>query len=125
MKIIFTKHFKERKLERNDYLVPVNQPSELQENMPRLESILRNKGNWYVNYETKDTIPRTYCIVNNLEVYCGLIVENDPDLEIVITTYYPYSKKLKKRLFPRGRPNFERMDATSITLDPEVKICLQ
>ena len=109
MEIRFTHHFRQRKIERDDYLVPTSGFPELRTEIPMVEKIMRKKGNWFVNYDTKDSIPRIYCIVNNLEVYCGLIVDTDFGNEIVITTYYPYSKKMWKRLYPKGKSNFEKM----------------
>ena len=109
MKIIFSNHFKKRKVERDDFMIPVSNLSELNARNLDLESILRRKGKWYVNYETKDKVPRIYCIVNNLEVYCGVMAENLTGFEIIITTYFPYSKKIWRRICPKGKPNFEAL----------------
>ena len=48
-------------------------------------------------------------IVNNLEVYCGILIDSR-DPYILITTYYPYSGKLKRKLFQRGKENYERFN---------------
>jgi len=105
IKIIFTHHAIEKKTERSDWLVRTKQYWETRRMKPQLESLLRFKGVWYVNYETGDGITKFYCVINQLEVYCGIMVE---DNEILITTYYPYSKRIKRRLFPKGRPSYER-----------------
>ena len=105
IKIIFTHHAIEKKTERPDWLVRTNHYGETRRMKPQLESLLRFKGVWYINDETDDGITKFYCVVNQLEVYCGIMVE---DNEILITTYYPYSKRIKRRLFPRGRASYER-----------------
>jgi hypothetical protein len=104
MKIVFTHHAIEKKTERNDWLIRTKKYHDTRTMMPKLESLLRDKGKWYACEEEDDGIVRFYCIVNQLEVYCGIGV-ND---EIIITTYYPYTKKVKRRLFPRGKTSFER-----------------
>ena len=47
--------------------------------------------------------------MNNLEVYCGILIDSYEPY-ILITTYYPYSNKLKRRLFPKGKENYERFN---------------
>ncbi len=109
MRIEFTKHYTRRKTERNDYILPSNNYRETTTCRPSVEQSLRWKGKWYYR-QTQDGLLRTYCILNNLEVYCGIVIDNEEDPYILITTYYPYSSKIKKKLFPRGRENFERFD---------------
>jgi len=104
MKIAFTHHAIERKTERKDWMVRTQKYRDTRKSRPELESLLRNKGTWYVCDEEDDGIVRFYCVVNQLEVYCGIGVDD----EIIITTYYPYTKKFKRRLFPRGKASFER-----------------
>ena len=110
MKLKFTKHIAQRKTQRRDYMNPTNRYRETIDNFPKTESTLRRKGVWYARFCPKDLLVKTYCIVNNLEVYCGIVIDNDEDPHVLITTYYPYSKKMKRRLFPRGMENFECFD---------------
>lgn len=105
MDIIFTHHAIEKKTERADWLVRTNYYGETRKKEPQLEELLRNKGIWYER-EGKDGITRFYCIVNKLEVYCGILLEEEDD--ILITTYYPYTSKMRKRLFPQKRESYER-----------------
>jgi len=110
MKIKFTHHYAQRKTERADYIHSTNKYVETARSNPRIERILRQKGKWYCKQDPKDGIYRLYCIVNNLEVYCGIIINDEEVPYILITTYYPYSSKLKKRIFPRRAENYERFD---------------
>ncbi len=108
MKIKFTHHYAQRKTERADYIHSTNKYGETARSNPRIERILRQKGKWYSQLDPEEGIFRLYCIVNNLEVYCGIIIDDKEDPYVLITTYYPYSAKLKKRLFPRRAENYER-----------------
>jgi hypothetical protein len=105
MEIIFTHHAIEKKTERADWLVRTEHYGETRRKKAELEELLRTKGEWYER-EGKDGITRYYCIVNKLEVYCGIYLD-DEDI-ILITTYYPYTSKMRKRLFPKKRQSFER-----------------
>lgn len=106
MEIEFSHHSMERKTQRDDYLLPSTTYIQNKEKIPILRNVLIRKGTWYKKEEL-DGLTRYYCIVNNLEVYCGILIDSyDP--YILITTYYPYSSKLKRRLFPKGKENYER-----------------
>ncbi len=113
MRIEFTHHFTKRKTERNDYLIPTCHYRDTRVSKQKVESTMRRKGKWFYRYSQKEGIIRTYCIVNKLEVYCGILIDEDDDLIVLITTYFPYSSKIKKKLFPRGRENFETFDIES------------
>lgn len=108
MKIEFTHHSMERKTQRDDYILSSNKYFQNKKKIPNLRNILIRKGIWYKK-EGLDGLTRYYCIVNNLEVYCGILIDSYEPY-ILITTYYPYSSKLKRRLFPRGKENYERFN---------------
>lgn len=113
MDIVFTHHFVERKTERTDYLVSTKRYSETRKNRPRTERLLRDKGRWYCKYDHEECITRLYCIVNNLEVYCAILIDDEVEPYILITTYYPYTSKVKRKLFPKGVENFEPFEINS------------
>tara|TARA_B100000029_G_scaffold120744_1_gene114091 strand:+ start:408 stop:692 length:285 start_codon:yes stop_codon:yes gene_type:complete len=69
------------------------------------------KGRWYCRYDNDEKLLKFFCIVNKLEVYCGIYID-DEDI-ILITTYYSYTQKMKRRLFPRRKENFESIDITT------------
>ena len=108
MNIQFSHHALERKTERSDYFLPSSELVQNKKQIPSLKNILIKKGTWYRNNDAFG-LTRYYCILNNLEVYCGILIDSfDP--YILITTYYPYTSKLKKRLFPKGKENYERFN---------------
>ena len=102
MDIKFTNHFVERKTERDDYLLSTKRYSETRKNKTRTERLLRERGRWYSKYDREEGITRLYCIVNNLEVYCAVMIDDPMDPYILITTYFPYTSKVKRKLFPKG-----------------------
>ena len=108
MNIEFSHHSIKRKTERSDYFLPSSKYIQNKKQMPILKNILIKKGTWYRNNDDEG-LTKYYCIVNNLEVYCGILIDS---LEpyILITTYYPYTRKLKRRLFPKGKENYERFN---------------
>ena len=106
MHIHFSHHALERKTTRADYLFPSSKYIDNKNKIPLLRNILSSKGKWYIRHD-KDGITRYYCILNNLEVYCGILIDS-PDPYILITTYYPYTGKVKRKLFPRGKESYER-----------------
>tara|TARA_B100001142_G_C14033064_1_gene538900 strand:- start:309 stop:650 length:342 start_codon:yes stop_codon:yes gene_type:complete len=108
MEIEFSHHSMDRKTQRDDYILPSNIYFKNKKKIPDLRNILIRKGTWYKK-EDLYGLTRYYCIVNNLEVYCGILIDSHEPY-ILITTYYPYSGKLKRRLFPRGKENYERFD---------------
>ena len=112
--IVFTHHAIERKTEREDWLVRTRKYQETRKRKDELSSLMIRKGKWYCRFDDKDKILKFYCIINNLEVYCGIFIE-DEDI-ILITTYYSYTPKMKRRLFPKGMENY---DAINISIfDP-------
>ncbi len=119
MRIEFTNHYLRRKIERNDYIVPTNSWKETRVNNPTVEAVLRKKGKWFRRFSYDEGLTRVFCIVNNLEVYCGIIIPESNNNIVLITTYYPYSSKMKKKLFPRGKENFEPFD-----FQPTIKAAL-
>jgi hypothetical protein len=108
MEIEFSHHSMKRKTHRDDYILPSNKYIQNKKKIPNLRNILIRKGNWYKK-EDQEGLTRYYCVVNNLEVYCGIMIDSDEPY-ILITTYYPYSGKLKRRLFPKGEENYERFN---------------
>ncbi len=113
MDIVFTHHFVERKTERDDYLLSTKRYSETRRNKARTERLLRNRGRWYCKYDHQEGVTRLYCIVNNLEVYCAILIDDEVEPYILITTYYPYTSKVKRKLFPKGVESFEPIDINS------------
>ena len=116
VEIIFTRHVIERKTERADYLVRTPTIKETKEKVPELENLLRTKGTWYSKDDEEDGLTKFYCIVNHLEVYCGILIEQEEGGEddyILMTTYWPYNKKMKTRMLPRGRPQYSRFTLPS------------
>lgn len=108
MNIEFSHHSIERKTERSDYFLPSSKYAKNKKQISKLRAILIRKGNWYKNNDEYG-LTRYYCILNNLEVYCGILIDSlDP--YILITTYYPYTRKLKRRLFPKGKENYEKFN---------------
>jgi hypothetical protein len=106
LKIEFTRHVVHRKTTRADWLVQTNSYRETREKLPELERILREKGRWYRKFDTEEGLMKYYCIVSNLEVYCGILMEEKGI--ILVKTYWPYTSKMKRRIFPRGVENYER-----------------
>ena len=111
--IKFTKHFVERKTERDDYLLSTKRYSETRRNKARTERLLRERGRWYRKYDREEEITRLYCIVNNLEVYCAVMIDDPVDPYILITTYFPYTTKVKRKLFPKRIESFEQFNPNS------------
>ena len=108
MDIIFTRHVIERKTERVDYLVRTPTISETRSKVPELENLLREKGIWYSIDDEGEGLTKFFCIVNQLEVYCGILIDENNREIILMTTYWPYTKRMKTRLFPRGKPQYSR-----------------
>jgi hypothetical protein len=106
LSIAFTRHVVERKTTRDDWLVRTNTYRETRKKIPEVEQLLREKGRWFRRFDEEEKLMKCYCIVNNLEVYCGVILDDEEI--IVITTYYPYTQKMKRRLFPRRFENYQR-----------------
>ncbi len=121
MKIVFTHHYKERKTERADYFLPTNKYVETARSIPSTERILRRKGNWYGRMDKEEGIYKIFCIVNNLEVYCGIIIDYEEEPYILITTYWPYTSKMKNKLYRRGEENFTHFDI-SYSIDKIITI---
>jgi hypothetical protein len=109
MKIIFSHHYKKRKTERDDYFLPTVRYVETADSIPNTERILRLKGKWHGRMDKEEGLYKLFCIVNNLEVYCGIIID-DVEPYILITTYWPYTSKMKRKLYPRGRDDFTPFD---------------
>lgn len=109
LRIVFTNHVMQRKAERLDYLVRTPTVRDTRTRVPELENLLRKKGIWYYIDDEEEGLTKYFCIVNQLEVYCGILIkeDNEDDL-ILITTYWPYNKGMKTRLFPRGKPQYAR-----------------
>ena len=106
--IVFTNHVIERKTERADYLVRTPTIADTRRSVPELEKLLREKGIWYSIDDEEEGLTKFFCIVNQLEVYCGLLIDEDGSELILMTTYWPYNKRMKTRLFPRGKPQYSR-----------------
>ena len=113
--IVFTHHAIERKTEREDWLVRTIKYQETRKRQDELSSLMTRKGSWYCRFDDEDKLLKFYCIINNLEVYCGIFIE-DEDI-ILITTYYSYTQKMKRRLFPKGMENFDSIDIS--VFDPK------
>ena len=109
--IVFTHHAIKRKTERQDWLVRTKRYGETRERKDTLTKLMIRKGRWFCRYDSDEKILQFYCIVNNLEVYCGIYID-DEDI-ILITTYWPYTQKMKRRLYPRRRGNFEPIEITT------------
>lgn len=108
LEIAFTNHVIERKTERTDYLVRTPTIAETRSRVPELEKLLRRKGNWYSIDDEEEGLTKFFCIVNQLEVYCGILIDENDSQLILMTTYWPYNKRMKSRLFPRGKPQYSR-----------------
>jgi len=108
MKIVYTHHYKKRKTERADYFLPTIKYVETARSIPSTERILRQKGKWYGRMDEEEGVYKIFCLVNNLEVYCGIIIDDEEEPYILITTYWPYTSKMKKKLYRRGQENFTR-----------------
>ena len=106
-RIEFTHHVIKRKTNREDWLVKSNSYRDTRQKLPEMEAIMREKGKWYQKFDEDEGLIKYYCLINNLEVYCGILIENEN--VILITTYWPYTQKMKRRLFPRNMENFERI----------------
>lgn len=106
--IVFTNHVIERKTERADYLVRTPTIADTRRSVPELEKLLREKGIWYSIDDEEEGLTKFFCIVNQLEVYCGLLIDENGSELILMTTYWPYNKRMKTRLFPRGKPQYSR-----------------
>ena len=120
--IKFTNHFVERKTERDDYLLSTKRYSETRKNKTRTERLLRERGRWYSKYDREEGITRLYCIVNNLEVYCAVMIDDPMDPYILITTYFPYTSKVKRKLFPKGIESFEQFNLASCSTKKHLQI---
>ena len=115
MKIVFTHHYKKRKTERDDYFLPTVKYAETANSIPSTERILRRKGKWYGRMDEDEGLYKLFCIVNNLEVYCGIIIDDEEETYILITTYWPYTSKMKRKLYRRGRENFTYFNVNDIS----------
>ena len=93
--IVFTNHVIERKTERADYLVRTPTIADTRRSVPELEKLLREKGIWYSIDDEEEGLTKFFCIVNQLEVYCGLLIDEDGSELILMTTYWPYNKRMK------------------------------
>ena len=109
--IVFSHHAFERKTERQDWLVRTKRYGETRQRKDALSNLMIQKGRWYCRYDNDEKLLKFFCIVNKLEVYCGIYID-DEDI-ILITTYYSYTQKMKRRLFPRRKENFESIDITT------------
>ena len=106
MKIIFTHHYKKRKTERDDYFLPSVKYAQTANSIPSTERILRRKGKWYGRMDEEEGLYKLFCIVNNLEVYCGIIIDDDERAIYPITTYWPYTSKMKRKPLPPRKTEF-------------------
>ena len=77
---------------------------------PDLEELMRRKGRWFSRMDPETGMIMMYCIVNNLEVYCGVIEGHHGQWKAVITTYYPYTPGVKKKLYLKRHENYEMFD---------------
>ena len=114
MDIYFTQHAILRKAQRGDWLIRTPTRKEVRSAVPDLEELLRRKGRWFSREDPETEMIMFYCIVNNLEVYCG-VIEDDSSQKVIITTYYSYTSKMRKKLYPKGFDNYEPFDIE----DPE------
>lgn len=96
-KIFFTKHAKERYMERFDRIDALPETIEelTLEEVPRLEKEICRKGRWFSQLVPEEGNGNYLCIVNNLKVYRAVRRQNG---DVVITTAYAYTKKLKDYL---------------------------
>ena len=118
MDIYFTKHALHRKTQRNDWLIRTPTWGEANQSVPSLEKLLVTKGKWFGRKDPDTGMKMIYCIVNKLEVYCGVIEGQEGHNKAIITTYYPYIPSVKKKLYRRREENFESFDVNDP--DPEV-----
>ena len=114
MEIFFTYHAIQRKTEREDWMIRTPTRTQTRKSAPALEDLMRRKGRWSYRRDQETGLIMVYCIVNNLEVYCG-VIEDDSSQEVIITTYYSYTSKMRKKLYPKGFDNYEPFDIE----DPE------
>ena len=90
MEIFFTYHAIQRKTEREDWMIRTPTRAQTRKSAPALEDLMRRKGRWSYRRDQETGLLMVYCIVNNLEVYCG-VIEDDSSQKVIITTYYSYS----------------------------------
>ena len=88
MEIFFTYHAIQRKTEREDWMIRTPTRAQTRKSAPALEDLMRRKGRWSYRRDQETGLIMVYCIVNNLEVYCG-VIEDDSSQEVIITTYSP------------------------------------
>ena len=117
MDIYFTQHAIQRKAQRGDWLIRTPTRKEARSAVPALEELLRRKGRWFSREDPETEMIMFYCIVNNLEVYCGVIEGQHGQWKAVITTYYPYTSKMKKRLYLKRYENYEMFDIDAPEFD--------
>lgn len=117
MDILFTHHAIERKTQREDWLIRTPTRTQTKQAVPVLEEMVRRKGRWFWRRDPETGIIMLYCIVSNLEVYCGVVAEHQGKSKAIITTYYPYTSKMKKRLYLKRYENYEMFDIDSPEFD--------
>ena len=104
MEIYFTKHFRERQAERADWIFDTVSIEDSLSHDERLSWKLTNKGVWYE--QPADDGSRKYiCVLNNLEVYCGVVNKDD---NMIIATTYPYTQALRRKFVPLKRFTFPK-----------------
>ena len=96
MEIFFTYHAIQRKTEREDWMIRTPTRAQTRKSAPALEDLMRRKGRWSYRRDQETGLLMVYCIVNNLEVYCG-VIEDDSSQKVIITTYYSYTSKMRKK----------------------------
>jgi len=90
MKLKFTQHVIDRMVKRNEWVRNYKKYKEVKDDMIELSRRLKVKGIWWMSPEED----RFYCVLSQLSVYCG-VIDDDDDATIVLTTYYPYTQKVK------------------------------
>ena len=117
MEIFFTYHAIQRKTEREDWMIRTPTRAQTRKSAPALEDLMRRKGRWSYRRDQETGLIMVYCIVNNLEVYCGVMEGHHGQWKAVITTYYPYTSKMKKRLYLKRYENYEMFDIDAPEFD--------
>jgi hypothetical protein len=94
-KIALSNHVIYRMLDREDWLNEYKNYREVRVATNEIVTKLKTKGIWYESDEYKNPEVSYYCIMNNLTVYCGILIEDDNT--ILLTTFYPYTQRIKRR----------------------------
>ena len=97
--IVFTHHVIERMMTRNDWLNNYKNYKELKADKENIATKMKRTGVWYTDedWTTKQKTVRFYCVLNTLSVFCGVLDTSEETRKIILTTFYPYTQKMKRK----------------------------